>query len=102
MDSEPGHSVTKGASGKARVGTGRVCLAFGKDWGSKETCSIRGIGMETQRKGRWKNDGFMMYASATREEGDNISRVLASNAVVGEIQPGQGTRWGGGGGRKNY
>ena len=56
--------------------------------------------METQRQGRWKNDALVMHVRATREEEDRVSRVLASIAVVGEIQPGQGTKWGGGRVRK--
>ena len=49
--------------------------------------------LEIQRQGRWKSDAFMMYVRATREEEDKVSRVLASNAVAGGIQPGQGTKW---------
>ena len=44
----------------------------------------------------------MPYVRATREEEDKVSRVLASNAVAGGIQPGQGTKWGGGRVRKTY
>ena len=58
--------------------------------------------MEIQRQGRWKSDAFMMYVRATREEEVKVSRVLASNAVAGGIQPGQGTKWGGGKVRNNY
>jgi hypothetical protein len=58
--------------------------------------------LEIQRQGRWKSDAFMMYVRATREEEDKVSCVLASNAVAAGIQPGQGTKWGGGRVRTNY
>ena len=77
---------------EASVGIGRVCLAFGKDWRSSETCS-RGVStIEIQRQGRWKSDAFIMYVRATRDEDNKVSRVLASNAGAGGIQPGQGTK----------
>ena len=58
--------------------------------------------MEIQRQGRWTSDAFMMYVRATREEEDNISRVLESNAVAGGMQTRQGTKWRGGRERIRY
>ena len=43
VDPKLGHSVTKGFGGKARVSTGRVCLAFEQDRGRNETCRRRGV-----------------------------------------------------------
>ena len=63
--------------------------------------------MEIQRQGRLKSDAFiydiyLVCVRAKREEEDRVSRVLASSAVAGGIQPGHGTKRGGGGVRKKY
>ena len=52
-------------------------------------------------RGDWQSDAFTMYVRATREEEGEVSKVLASNAAAREIQPGQGSKWGGGRVRNN-
>ena len=48
--------------------------------------------IEIHRQWRWKNDAFITYGRDTREEVDQVLRLLASYAVAGGMQPGQGTQ----------
>ena len=86
--------------GKQGLVPGEYALHSGRTGGATRLAAGGVSTMQIQRRGRWKSDAFMMYVRATREE-DRVSRVLASNAAAGGIQPGQGTKWGGGGVKNN-
>ena len=82
--------------GRQGLVPGEYALHSGRIGGATRLAAGGVSVMEIQRQGRWKSDAFMTYVRATRDEEVKVSRVLASNAVAGGIQPGQGTKWGGG------
>ena len=87
--------------GRQEFVPGEYALHSGKFGGATRLAAGGLSRTEIRRQGRWKSDAFTMYVRATREE-DKVSKVLASNAAAGGIQPGQGTKWGGGRVRNNH
>ena len=74
----PGQSVSERLVGKARVGTGRVCLAFGKNWKCKRSLKLKGCRYWTYNvRGGGKGDDTIMYVRPASEEEDKVLEVLA-------------------------